>query len=76
MMSKKKKEIDYIKCCLNCEFAQIPEGDEFPSTVLCVRSKKAKDSEACCRHHTYDLLKRKPFRPSELPSLDPDAILL
>ena len=72
----KKKETDYIKCCLNCEFAHFDDSEDYPSTVFCVKAKKTKDSDAKCRHHIYDPLKRKPFRPAELPSLDPDAILL
>ena len=76
MRGKKGKETDYVKCCLNCEYAHFSEDEEYPSTVFCTKGKKTKDSNACCRRHSYDLLKRKPFRPAELPTLDPDVILL
>ncbi len=76
MLGKKKKETDFVKCCMNCEYAQYSSEEDFPSAVLCTRTKKTKDSEDCCRRHVYDLLKRKPFRPVELPSLDPDALHL
>lgn len=76
MFGKKQAQEDYIKCCLNCEHAIYSEGDEMPEKVQCARCKKTKDAEDCCRHHVYDLLKRKPFRPSDIPSLDPDALML
>ena len=76
MRAKRIKEIDYIKCCSNCEYAHIRTDEDYPSIVFCTKYKKNKDAEACCRRHVYDLLKRKPFCPAELPTLDPDAILL
>lgn len=73
---KAKKEQDWVRCCQNCEWAkEPPEDDEYPETVYCTKCKKDKPADALCRHYVYDLLKRRPRRQAEIPTLDPDSIL-
>ncbi|MBR7163221.1 MAG: hypothetical protein IKD35_04520 [Clostridia bacterium] len=76
MKSKRKNQEDYVRCCLNCEWAQVDEHEEFTDSVYCRYHKKGKESDDRCRHYCYDLLKRKPHRHTEIPTLDPEALSL
>ncbi|MBO5789975.1 MAG: hypothetical protein J6R40_02355 [Clostridia bacterium] len=77
MFSKRKKEEEYVKCCLNCEFASLKDRDDpYPDTVYCEKHRKEKESDQRCRSYAYDLLKRSPAQHAEIPTLDPELLEL
>ncbi|MBP5210124.1 MAG: hypothetical protein J6125_04605 [Clostridia bacterium] len=74
-MKEREQNEEQSKCCMVCEWAVCDtEDDEWPESVLCEKTGKEKDAFACCRHFSYDLLKRVPRRHIEIPTLDPEAL--
>ena len=69
-----KKELDIVRCCANCEWAERRGEEDDP--IYCHKKKKDREPSSTCRKFSYDLLKRAPMRPREIPTLDPSLLEL
>ena len=64
---------EYENICLYCEYAakkQTEHGD----ILICRRRRTRVKESGHCADFSYDLLKRKPRRIMNMPTIDPDAL--
>ena len=66
-----KKNLDYEKVCLFCEFATPLRVND---NVLC-KFKGVVSEDFVCRKFAYDPLKRRPMPRPDLPTLSKDDLL-
>ena len=64
---------EYETVCLYCEHA-VKKQTEHGEVLVCRRRRvRVKDSDHC-DDFSYDLLKRKPRRAMNMPTIDPEAL--
>lgn len=69
-MAKTKHEIN--KVCACCELAETLNNKDI---VLC-SLKGVVSGGYCCKKFIYDPLKREPSPPTEMPTLNPEDLIL
>lgn len=66
-------DAEYENICLYCEYAVKKESSNGEVLFCRCRRIRVKDS-GHCTDFSYDLLKRKPRRIMQMPTIDPEAL--
>ena len=66
-------DAEYEHICLYCEHA-VKKETENGEILLCRRRRTRVKEASRCADFSYDLLKRKPRRQMNIPTIDPEAL--